>query len=254
MSSKQESIGRTLGVTIALCFVCAVIVATAAVSLRPLQQANVVDDMNRNILQAAGIYDESRTVREQFEASVIPKVIDLRTGKYVDIDPLTFNQRAAAKDASSSEALDVDPAGIKRQEHYSLVYLVEKDGALDKVILPIRGYGLWSTLYGFVALENDLNTIAGLGFYEHGETPGLGGEVDNPRWKAKWPGKQVTNNGELAIQVLKGSAEPGPKQQYQVDGLSGATLTTAGVNNFVRFWLGERGFAPYLKNLKNSEA
>ncbi len=254
MSNNQDTIGRTLGVTIALCFVCAVIVATAAVSLRPLQQANVVDDMNRNILQAAGIFDESRSIREQFEESVEAKVIDLRTGKYVDMDPATYNQRAASKDAEMSEVLADDPAGIKRQEYFSLVYLVSKDGSLDKVILPVRGYGLWSTLYGFIALESDLNTVAGLGFYEHGETPGLGGEVDNPRWKALWPGKQVRNGDELALTVLKGKAEPGPKQQYQVDGLSGATLTTAGIDRFVRFWLGERGFATYLENLKNGEA
>ena len=136
------------------------------------------------------------------------------------------------------------------------MYLVEGSGGdLDKVILPVRGYGLWSTLYGFIALESDLNTIAGLGFYEHGETPGLGGEVDNPRWKALWPGKQVYRDGEVEIELIKGSVEPdNPRAEWRVDGLSGATLTSRGVTHLVQFWLGEQGYQPFLNNLKSGEA
>ena len=127
-------------------------------------------------------------------------------------------------------------------------------GELDKIILPIRGYGLWSTLYGFMALESDGNTIAGLGFYEHGETPGLGGEVDNPRWKSIWPGKLVYQGNDVAIEVLKGAVRADSDQaQWQVDGLSGATLTTKGVDNLVKYWLGEQGFKPLLDNLRQGE-
>ncbi len=122
------------------------------------------------------------------------------------------------------------------------------------MILPVRGYGLWSTLYGFLALESDGNTIAGLGFYEHGETPGLGGEVDNPRWKAQWPGKEVYEDGDPVIRLIKGSVDPNAANaEHKVDGLAGATLTSKGVTNLLQFWLGERGFKPFLDNLKSGE-
>jgi Na+-transporting NADH:ubiquinone oxidoreductase subunit C len=130
------------------------------------------------------------------------------------------------------------------------VYLVEGEQGIERIILPVHGYGLWSTLYGFIALESDLNTVAGLGFYEHAETPGLGGEVDNPRWKAVWSGKQVYPQGssEPAIGLIKGKALAA--NVHDIDGLAGATLTSNGVTNLVKFWLGENGFAPFLTNLK----
>jgi Na+-transporting NADH:ubiquinone oxidoreductase subunit C len=150
-----------------------------------------------------------------------------------------------------------DKIKIRRREHYSFVYLVNDDQGLSKVILPIRGYGLWSTLYGFLALESDLNSVAGIGYYQHGETPGLGGEVDNPNWKAKWTdNKRVYGaDGAVKLTVLKGSVTAGSADEnYQVDGLSGATLTTNGVDNMIKFWLGDSGFGPFLKNLKEKEA
>jgi Na+-transporting NADH:ubiquinone oxidoreductase subunit C len=148
-----------------------------------------------------------------------------------------------------------DQAKISRRENYALVYLVEDgQGDIDKIILPIHGYGLWSTLYGFIALEADGNTVAGLGFYEHGETPGLGGEVDNPRWKAVWPGKEVYRDDEVAIGLIKGAVDPSNAgAAWQIDGLAGATLTARGVTNLVQFWLGENGFEPFLNNLKSGE-
>ena len=110
-------------------------------------------------------------------------------------------------------------------------------------------------MYGFLALESDLETVAGIGFYEHNETPGLGGEVDNPRWKASWVGKQAYSSGQMAISVLKGRADMTlPEGNYQVDGLAGATLTTRGVNNLVQYWLGEQGFQPLIGHLKSGEA
>lgn len=252
----KDTVQRTLLVALALCVVCSLIVSTAAVSLKPAQEHNKTLDRKRNILAAAGLLKEGEPVAKQFE-QVTTRVIDLRTGKYTDdVDPASYEQKAAAKEASMSEKLSKkeDIAGIGRLEHYSLVYLVEKDGKLDKVILPVRGYGLWSTLYGFLALESDANTIAGLGFYEHGETPGLGGEVDNPRWKALWPGKQVYKDGEAAIHLIKGSVDPqSADAEYKVDGLAGASLTSKGVTHLMQFWLGEMGFKPFLKNLRAGE-
>jgi len=258
VSSNNEGLGRVLTVALALCIVCSVVVSAAAVVLKPQQQANKTRDLKRNILMAAGLYDANMSVEEQFER-VTTRVVNIETGEYTsEINPEGFDQRAAAKDPSTSVRLSAadDMAKIIRQAKYSLVYLVtDEEGELDKIILPVHGYGLWSTLYGFVALESDINTIVGLGFYEHGETPGLGGEVDNPRWKALWEGKKAFRDGEVAISVIKGAVSPeSPSADWQVDGLSGATLTSKGVHNLVQFWLGENGFAPYLENLRKGEA
>ncbi len=254
MSAKKETVGYTVTVAFLVCLVCAIVVSVAAVSLRSTQKLNAELDMKTNILASADLLEPGKTVEESFE-QIETRVIDLETGKFADdIDAATFDQRKAASDPARSEKLSDDPAGIIRQENHSLVYIVrDTAGEVDKVILPIRGYGLWSTLYGFVALESDLNTIAGLGFYEHGETPGLGGEVDNERWKAQWPGKQVYLDGDVEITITKGGAADA-SSPYEVDGLSGATLTTRGVDNFVKFWLGERGFQPFLQNLAAGEA
>jgi Na+-transporting NADH:ubiquinone oxidoreductase subunit C len=256
--SSNDSIKKTLIVAFSLCVVCSVVVSTAAVLLKPAQEANKTLDRKRNILQAAGMLDESRSVEEQF-GQISTRLVDLRSGRFTDeINPADFDQRSAAKDPGTSQKLSTeeDIAKIGRQAWYAPVYLVSgAEGQVEKIILPIYGYGLWSTLYGFVALESDANTIAGLGFYEHGETPGLGGEVDNPRWKAQWPGKQVYQDGEVEIALAKGSVDPSqPNARYRVDGLAGATLTARGVTNLVQFWLGQNGFGPFLDNLKAGEA
>ena len=256
--SSNDGIRKTLFVAFALCIVCSVVVSTAAVVLKPAQQANQLLDRKRNILSAAGMLDENASVEEQF-SRISTRVVDLRTGEFTDdVDPASYDQRKAAKEASMSDKLspEEDVAKIFRREHYALVYLVEDpEGGVDKIILPIHGYGLWGQLYGFIALEGDASTVAGLGFYEHKETPGLGGEVDNPRWKGLWEGKQVYKDGDVEITVMKGSVDPASANaQYQVDGLAGATLTTRGVSNLVQYWLGEDGFAPFLNNLKSGEA
>ncbi len=256
--SSNDSTSKTLIVALALCIVCSVIVSTAAVVLKPVQEQNKALDRKRNILAAAGLLVPGQSVEEQF-SHIQTRMVDLRTGKFTDeMDPAKYDQLKAAKNPEQSEALapENDPAKIFRREDYSVVYVArDESGAVDKIILPIRGYGLWGTLYGFIALQGDAKTIAGIGFYEHKETPGLGGEVDNPRWKSLWSGKQAYDDGEVAIQVIKGSVDPAaPNAAYRVDGLAGATLTTRGVDNLVRFWLGEAGFEPFLNNLKSGEA
>ena len=258
MSAKNETLTRVLTVALGLCIVCSVVVSTAAVALKPQQEANKARDLKRNILMAGGLYNPELSVEEQF-ATIETRVVDIDTGLFVDdVDPATFDQRKAAKDPARSKPLsgEEDPAKILRRESQATVYLVRDDsGSLDRIILPVRGYGLWSTLYGFVALESDANTIVGLGFYEHGETPGLGGEVDNPNWKAKWPGKLAYKDGVVAISVLKGAVNPSSTDaSWQVDGLSGATLTSKGIHNLVQYWLGDDGFAPLLGNIRGGNA
>lgn len=253
MAGKNESVGKTLLVAFLVCVVCGVVVATAAVSLRPVQNENKLIDKRMNILLAAGMYDASQDVNEQFK-SIERKFVDIDSGDYVEM-PESYDQRTAAKDPAQSERLsgDVDIAGIKNQAEVAEVYLARgNNGELSRIILPVHGYGLWSTLYGFLALEPDANTVAGLGFYEHGETPGLGGEVDNPKWKALWHGKKLYGDqGEVEIQVIKGTVESNtPNAEHKVDGLAGATLTSKGVSNLLRFWVGENGFGPYLKRMR----
>jgi Na+-transporting NADH:ubiquinone oxidoreductase subunit C len=262
MSSQKESTVRTLTVAVLVCLVCSVFVAGAAVALKPTQIDNRLLDKQRSILSIAGLGQpgmSGREVKELFNSTIKTRVVDLETGKFTDaFEAKTFDPLKAAKDPKLSKALpgQVDIASIKRQERYTTVYLVEKNGQLDTVILPVRGYGLWSTLYGFMAVKGDLNTVVGMGFYQHGETPGLGGEVDNPKWKGQWPGKTLFDqDGKLAVQIVKGGVDPqSPEAQHQVDALAGATLTSNGVNNLLLFWLGENGFGPFIANLRAGEA
>ena len=121
---------------------------------------------------------------------------------------------------------------------------------ISKLILPIRGFGLWGTMYGYISLENDFNTVAGIEFYQHKETPGLGAEVDNPKWKALWPGKQIYQNNDVALKVIKGKVESDDSMNaYKVDGLSGATLTSRGVSNMIEYWFSESGYSSMLTEL-----
>ena len=259
--SSNDSIKKTVIVALSLCLVCSVFVAAAAVGLKPIQKANKDLDRKQNILAAAGMLDPSKSVDEIFE-SIETRLVNMETGEFATaaelaaagIKPETYDQKVASKNPALSVALtsEQDIAGIKRQAKYSSVYLVKSAGVIERIIVPIKGYGLWSTMYGFMALEKDFNTVLGFGFYDHGETPGLGGEVDNPNWKALWQGKRVYNEtGEAVLGLVKGSVDSSdPQAKHKVDGLSGATLTSRGVTNLVKYWLGEQGFGPFLAKLR----
>ena len=253
----NDSIQKTFGVAMALCIVCAVVVSSAAVLLRPTQQANKLLDLKTNILASAGLLQAGVDIETQF-AQISARIVDLETGLFTKkFDGQSFDQRKAAKDPALSTALssDEDIAKIKRRADYMTVYVVEGQQGIEKIILPVKGYGLWSTLYGFLALEADLQTVAGIGFYQHAETPGLGGEIDNPKWKSSWVGKQAYSNNELVLSVIKGKADLSrPGSESKIDGLAGATLTTRGVNNLVQYWLGDQGFGPLISHLKSGEA
>ncbi|MDF9434787.1 MULTISPECIES: Na(+)-translocating NADH-quinone reductase subunit C [Chromohalobacter] len=255
MMASNNSIKKTLTVALALCIVCSVVVSTAAVVLRPKQQQNQELDRKSNILQVADLYEPGMDIEEAFSEYITPRVIELESGDYTDrFDPESFDQFEAAQDPATSRTLsgEEDRAGIGREEMYSTVYLVGDPEDPEQIILPIRGQGLWGLMRGFFALEGDGNTIIGLSYYSHAETPGLGGEVDNPRWKSKWEGKEVYADGDMdpEISLVKGGAEG----EYEVDALSGATLTSRGVTNMLHFWLSESGFGPYLARFHgNSE-
>ncbi len=267
MSSNKDTLKSTIIVALLLCIVCSVLVSGAAVLLKQAQTENKEYARNRDVLVAAGMFDpavhDKAYVEETFKKFSV-NLVDLETGKVLSdeeaqakgIDPANYDQRKASRNPELSERIpaDEDIATIKRKARYAAVYVLEKaDGTVDRVVLPVHGYGLWSTLYGFLAVEGDGNTILGLTFYEHAETPGLGGEVDNPKWKRQWPGKKIfESDGNVGITVTKGGAADAGSD-YEIDGLSGATLTTRGVDNLVHYWVGKNGFGPYLESLQAGE-
>ena len=252
----NDSVLKTLGVAFAICLVCSLIVSFAAVSLRDLQNENALNNKSIKILQAAKIYDESIDVRTQFDKLEM-KFVDFETGKilnsYKDFKIEEYDQLKSTRDSNLSKPLSAadDIAIIKNRENVGKFFIVrDQNNNIDKLILPIRGYGLWGTLFGYVAIEEDFNTVAGLEFYEHKETPGLGAEVDNPRWKGLWPGKKIYKDDKVVLSVIKGKVQNGDvNSNYKVDGLSGATLTSRGVNNMLTYWFGESGYSKLFKEL-----
>jgi len=213
---SRDSIGNTLFVAIGISLVCSILVASAAVLLAPRQQKNEEEYRQRIILDVAGLYEAG-----------------------ADIASLYSSIEETATELASGVAAPV--------------YLVMDGTRIEQVILPIEGAGLWATMYGFLAVQNDGNTVLGLQFYDHGETPGLGDKIDKPVWREKWQGKKLYGpDGEPRIEVIKGPAPD--DSEYQIDGLAGATLTGRGVSNLVRHWIGEQGYGPYLKALSEEES
>jgi Na+-transporting NADH:ubiquinone oxidoreductase subunit C len=255
MSLPNDDPRKTIFIAVLLCLVCSVLVSTAAVALRGQQTINQKNDIRQNILAVTGLYEPGMDIDAAFERFGV-ELVNLDEGKYAeaDIDPTSFDQYKAAGTPEYGVDIENDIAGIGSRAKYATIYLLRdpETDAVQQVILPVSGYGLWSTMYGFLSLESDLNTISGLRFYQHAETPGLGGEIDNPRWRAKWEGKKVYDgNGNVELRVVRGFVdENASNAEYKIDGLSGATLTSQGVSNMMVYWLGEQGFGPFLHNLR----
>jgi Na+-transporting NADH:ubiquinone oxidoreductase subunit C len=255
-SRPNDDPAKILAVAITLCLLCAVLVASAAVLLKPLQDRNQTLAIRKQIVSVAGFQaDNAQQVETLFRQHIQARIVNLDSGRFDEsIDPATFDARAEARNPATSHALGPgeDPAKIKRRPNEAPVYLVREDGRIKTIILPIYGYGLWSTLYGLIALAGDGRTVTGLTFYEHGETPGLGDFIENPAWQAQFPGKLAFDeHGKERLSVVKGGVKPGsPDAKYGVDAVSGATLTSNGVNNLLHYWLGEQGFGPLLARLR----
>ena len=261
MSKPKNNNMTTISVALTLCLVCSVLVSVVAVGLKPAQIENARLDRNKNILIAAGMYDDQKDtaadVAERFKDFEV-EIVDLNAGNYLNDDQLkavgiadrnTYDASQASKNKALSDDLgNNDPASIGRKPKYAKVY-VKNDaaGKPEIVVLPIQGYGLWGTIYGFLTLESDMNTIKGISFYEHKETPGLGARIEEPEWRALWTGiHSYDDNGEVATGVTKAG---NPKDNW-VDGISGATLTSRGVSNMIQFWLGDQGYKPYLDQVR----
>ena len=255
--NNNDTIKKTLIVAISLCLVCSALISFSAVELRDLQEANKTLDKQSKILSAAGLLKEGSSISELF-GSIEPRIVNLETGEYdsaINLDD--YEESAFSRDPNTSIELSSsqDIALLKRRENFQTVYLHYESQALNAIILPVRGYGLWGTMKGYLALEPDFKTIIGLEFFDHKETPGLGGEIDNPKWKAIWKGKEVfSESGDILISVIKGSVDKSSEQaKYQVDGLSGATITSNGVTNLLSFWLGDMGYGPLIEQLQEEE-
>jgi Na+-transporting NADH:ubiquinone oxidoreductase subunit C len=260
--SQRDSLKNTFLVSVILCVVCSLAVSAAAVVLRPMQAKNQVLDRQRNILDASGLaLGEYGLPANQLSVEQVgelykrveERLVDLETGEYnSDLDVAKYDPADAAKKADLSVPTS-DPnysIGRARREKVARVFVVKnpKTDKITQVVLPVYGQGLWSTLYGYMAVKRDLETVQGLTFYQHAETPGLGGEVDNPRWKEQWVGLSMFDDeGNPALAVAKGPAPP--DSDSMVDGLSGATITCNGVTNLVRYWTGPDGYQNYLKKL-----
>ncbi len=252
----NESITKTIGVAFCVCLICSLVVSFSAVSLRDLQNENKLNDKRIKILQAADIYNPDEDIKEQF-LKLETKFVNFETGKlmdtYMDFSLEEYDPILATRDSNLSSKVPTseDIAVIKNRENIGKIFILRNDDySINKLILPIRGYGLWGTLYGYISIENDFNTIAGIEFYDHKETPGLGAEVDNPKWKNLWPGKEIYQNGEVSLSVIKGKVDNNDKgAQYEIDGLSGATITSRGVTNMITYWFGESGYSKLFKEL-----
>jgi Na+-transporting NADH:ubiquinone oxidoreductase subunit C len=224
--------------------------------LKPIQDKNRQEEMKKNILIASGIYDSKLDINEQYKF-VSPRFINISTGsvtKNLNVEDYYKNfKRLVANPATSIQLTkEKDLADIKSIAKSIPVYLVQKDGHLKAIVLPVYGKGLWSTMYGFLALEGDANTVIGLTFYDQKETPGLGGEIDNPTWKKQWKGKKIFDkNWKPQIAIVKGGYDRSkPDAVHKIDAISGASITTRGVDNLVKFWVSQDGFGKFLEIIR----
>lgn len=253
---QRSDTSYTLLFAAAVCVVCSALVTMTAVSLKPLQQRNVLLDRQTNVLRVAGLVQPgdlpgAGEIVRLYEERIEPHVVELKTGQIADgtVTGAYDMVRAAQEPATSSQA-PPNKAGVMRLPQHGQVFHVVENGQVQLLIIQVWGQGLWSTMYGFLALEPDGKTIRGLTFYDQEETPGLGGEVDNPRWKAQWDGKVAYKEGwEPAITMVKGGAQGDP---HGFDAISGATITSRSVESLLNFWLGENGYKAYLKSFATS--
>ncbi|MFO1317658.1 MAG: Na(+)-translocating NADH-quinone reductase subunit C [Burkholderiales bacterium] len=263
--ADRESTRYTIGFAAAVCVVCALVVAVSAVGLRSQQEDNALAFRQKNVLLAAGLVKPDETLSDRelerlFDRNIEVRLVDLATGRYEEggkIDPRTYSQRRARNDPALSREAPPNAAKIARLPTYGAVFLV-RDGkdapAVRQVVLPIEGVGMWGTLYGLLAIDRDGTTIRGLTFYDQKETPGLGGEISNPKWQALWIGRQAFDaNWAPKLAVIKGNAGPPEQDPHRVDAISGATITSNAVSRLVGFWLSDDGFGRYLRRFREGE-
>lgn len=244
-SDPVKSIG--MAATVAAC--CALIVSVTAVALRPKIEDN---RLAARAGQMSAMLEGVPGIAELLHGGGIETfVVDLDAGRISDRDPATFDQNAAAADPDRSIALSpaTDLAAISRRENEALVWMVRDKGEVKLLVLPVRGSGYQSTIRAYLALEGDLNTVAAFTVYEQGETPGLGSRVAEAEFSRGWAGKRIAEDGTIMIDASAGASGP-----YEVEMISGASVTTYGTVDMVHFWLGQHGFGPFIENLREGTA
>jgi Na+-transporting NADH:ubiquinone oxidoreductase subunit C len=256
---NNDSPAKAFLIVVLVAVVCSSLVSAAVVILRPIQLNNQLLERSRNIMQLTGLLSEGAEPGDEemlaLYKNLDTRIVDIDEGTFDGtINAETFDKRRAASNPELSVAVpaEYDQASLGRRSRYAPVYLVWREGQLDRIILPIRGAAMWSTLYGYLALEADLNTVAAATFYEHAETPGLGDQITRPDWLAQWQGRQIYDaQGDPRFAVSAGRVEPGsPVAQYEVDALTGATVTADAVTALVHYWLGPHGYQRLLNQLR----
>jgi Na+-transporting NADH:ubiquinone oxidoreductase subunit C len=257
--SRLDSPRYTFIFATVMCVVCAALVSVAAVSLAPRQKANARLYMEKNVLVAAGLVTPGQEVglgdvERIFQSDIKVRLVDLATGEFVPEagrNARDYDQRAARNDPAASRTAPANDAGIKRMANHGIIYFVLKDGRIDQLVIPVEGLGMWGTIYGFLALDKDANTVRGITYYDHRETPGLGGEIGNPAWQAMWKGRRgYDDQWNARITVIKGQAGSPETDPLSVDGLSGATITSNAVTRLMRFWLSDDGYGRFLTRVR----
>ncbi|GAA5194865.1 NADH:ubiquinone reductase (Na(+)-transporting) subunit C [Ferrimonas gelatinilytica] len=251
MRYNKDSVPGTFLFIACLCIFCSLMITGTAAGLKERAKAKELARMKHSVLMAAGFGDHrGGDIDGLFERRIQPQIINLDRGEVNgEIDPMTFDPNMAAANPQTSSKPKKDSARIGRRADQGRAFtILDEAGNFDGVVLPFHGKGLWSVIFGYIALEEDLSTIRGLYVYEHGETPGIGDFLDDPAWQSQWQGKQLYNDsGKVVISVVRGGAKPG--DLYGVDGISGATMSGRGVERAVQFWVGNEGFGPYLQQL-----
>jgi Na+-transporting NADH:ubiquinone oxidoreductase subunit C len=259
--TTAEGTPRILLVALGVALVCSLMVSTAVELLRPVQLAFKAIDRNRVIVKAAGLVStkehlSDREIVDRFQELEV-RVVDLAAGRFTDaVDALSYDQRAAAQDPQLSAPIEPsqDLAGLGHRARYALVYLLMDGQSIRRLVVPVHGQGMWSTIYGYVALEGDLTTVADIVFFEHGETAGIGDQIEGPRWRGSWQGKQIYDQtGQPALAASSAASGSAP-EHHRVDAIAGATVTVDGVMNTVRYWFGGDGFGPFLRQLRPAQA
>jgi len=260
---RRDSTRYTLLFATGVSVVCALLVSTAAVGLRERQDTNALLYKQKNVLLAASLAKPGQDlsaaeVLSVFDQRIQVRAIELKTGQLVpenQFDARSYDQRKARNDPAQSRAAPANSAQVTRLPTYGIVYHVKgADGGIEQIVLPVEGMAMWGTVYGFLALDRDANTVRGLTFYEQKETPGLGGEISNPEWQALWVGRKAYDaNWAPQLSVIKGQAGPPAKDPHHIDGLSGATITSNGITRLMNFWLSADGYAPYLQTLRSAQ-
>lgn len=254
---SNDSMTKTLTVALLVALFGSVMVTSASVLLQPRIDENFERERQKNLLEIVRRLPGSEKLFQRIGDTALEEVVvELSSGTITrNITPDQVGSHAAAKAPVDSIVIppDRDIAGVKRVSRYKVVFLVREEDEIRLIVLPVHGQGYASTLRGYLGLAGDGNTIIGLNFYKHAETPGLGAQVDNPQWRNQWQGKKVRDPaGRLRIGVaIRAARTSDQNASYQVDGLTGATLTSRGVHNLIRFWLGDDGFGPFLNRIKS---